>query len=290
LRVENAPRKVRGLSDMKPQEAPQVQEIEVAAIRPLIRRARDKEGFAKLRASLAEVGLKMPIQVRDFGRKDAQGHRYELICGEGRMTAAAQLGWQKIPAIIVDAEADEIAGRFLAENMIRKPLPWAEKGRMIREEMARGSTLAEVAKRFFISVPHATKYIRVLRKAAKDLENEVAAMPMNDAEVFTTLPARGQRIVLQVARRLGAPIREVVRKARELTAKHGAGWTKTALEKALRSLDDQLSKAQSRARLLRLHRSLGPGNLRVLLRRREVRQALAAAKIPTVQFEETSEV
>jgi len=274
---------------MKPQAAPQVHEIEVAAIRPLIRRARDKEGFAKLKASLHEVGLKIPIQVRDFGRKDDRGHRYELICGEGRMTAARQLGWEKIPALIIHAEAEEIAGRFLAENMIRKPLPWAEKGRMIREEMARGATLAEVAKRFFISVPHAHKYVRVLRKSAQDLEDEVAAMPMNDAEVFTTLPARGQKIVLEVARATGAPIKEVVRKARELTSQHGEGWTKTALEKALRGLDDQLTKVRSRARLLRLHAALGPGNLRVLLRRRDVRQALAAAKISVLQFEDLSE-
>src|SRR5262245_32670979 len=113
---------------MKPQEAPVVSEIEVAAVRPLIRRARDKAGFSQLKASMGDVGLKVPIQVRDFGRKDADGHRYELVCGEGRITAAKQLGWQKIPAIIIEAPAAEIAGRFLAENMIRKPLPWAQKG------------------------------------------------------------------------------------------------------------------------------------------------------------------
>lgn len=275
---------------MKPQEAPEVHDIEVAAVRPLIRRARDKEGFAQLKASMAEVGLKIPIQVRDFGRKDAQGHRYELICGEGRVTAASQLGWEKITALIIEAAPEEIAGRFLAENMIRKPLPWAEKGRLIRDEMSRGATLAEVAKRFFITVPHASKYVRVLRKSAQELEDEVAAMPMNDAEVFTTLPAKGQKIVLEVARSTGAPIREVVKKAKELAAKQGDGWTKTALEKALRGLDDQLAKARTRARLLRLHHALGPGNLRVLLRRRDIRTALTAAKVSTLQFEETSEL
>lgn len=275
---------------MKPQDAPNLHEIEVAAIRPLIRRARDKEGFARLKASMADVGLKLPIQVRDFGRKNAEGHRYELICGEGRLTAATQLGWQKIPALIVEAEAEEIAGRFLAENMIRKPLPWAEKGRLIRDEIANGATLEEVSARFHITVPHASKYLRVLKKSAQELEDEVAAMPMNDAEVFTTLPAKGQKIVLEVARSTGAPIREVVRKARELTAKQGEGWTKAALEKALRGLDDQITKARTRARLLRLHHALGPGNLRVLLRRKDVRAALAAAKISTIQFEETSEL
>jgi ParB family chromosome partitioning protein len=275
---------------MKPQEAPIVSEIEVAAVRPLIRRARDKAGFAQLKASMADVGLKVPIQVRDFGRKDAEGHRYELVCGEGRITAAKQLGWQKIPAIIIEAPAAEIAGRFLAENMIRKPLPWAQKGRLIREEMDRGATLEEVAKRFHVTVPHASKYMRVLRKAAQEIEDEVAAMPMNDAEVFTTLPSRGQRIVLEVAKDSGVPIREVIRKARELNAKLGEGWTKAALEKNLRGLDEQLNKVRTRVKLLRLHHALGPGNLRVLLRRKDLRSALADARVSTIQFDEISEL
>jgi ParB family transcriptional regulator, chromosome partitioning protein len=275
---------------MKPQDAPIAHDIEVAAIRPLIRRARDKEGFAQLKASMAEVGLKIPIQVRDFGRKDEKGHRYELICGEGRMTAARQLGWEKIPALIIEAAPEEIAGRFLAENMIRRPLPWAEKGRLIREEIARGFTLPEVAKRLFISIPHASKYLRVLRKTAEGLEDEVVSMPMNDAEIFTTLPAKNQKIVMEVIKSTGEPMRQVIRAARDLQKKEGEGWTKASLEKAIRGIEDDLTKARNRARLLRLHHALGPGNLRVLLRRRDIRNALASAKVSTLQFEETSEL
>lgn len=237
-------------------------DIPVNAIRVLLARAREKEGWEQLRDSMRDEGLKQPIQVRDLGRADEKGIRYELICGEGRVAAAKALHWQTIRALVVNAAPAEIAGRFLAENMIRKSLPWATKGRMIREEVNRGVPLPQVAKSLHISTTLATKYLRVISKIAQDIDTEKLAV--NDAEVLCTVPARGQRIVIQIAADLKQPIRDVAKAVKKAVA-DGAGWTKVELEKALAAKEDDLARLRNKLKVLRLHRALGPGNLEKLL-------------------------
>ena len=249
-------RKRQTIRTMKPIDIP------LTAIRVLLARAREKEGWEQLRASMRDEGLKQPIQVRDLGRADEKGIRYELICGEGRVAAAKSLRWETIRALVVDAAPAEIAGRFLAENMIRKSLPWATKGRMIREEVNRGIPIPQIAKSLHISPTLATKYLRVVSKIAQDVDAD--SLPVNDAEVLCTVPARGQRIVMQIAADLKQPIRDVARAVKKAVA-DGAGWTKLELEKALAAKEDDLAKLRNKLKVLRLHRALGPGNLEKLL-------------------------
>jgi ParB/RepB/Spo0J family partition protein len=259
--------------------------IPVDAIRPFIRRAREKEGFEQLKESMAEVGLKIPIQVRDMGRDDANGHRYQLICGEGRVLAAQQLGWEYIPALIIEAAPVDIAGRFLAENMIRKSQPWAQKGRMIKAEMARGKTLEQVAKEYHITPELATRYVRVIDKIAQGLEDEVSALGVNDAEALTKLPARGQKIVIEVAQETGQSIKNVVRTAEDVAGesleKNLGALTKATLLKAFSSLGDQLRRARHALKAIRLHYALGPQNLIRIMRDKGLMKALKEAGIDT---------
>lgn len=274
----------------------EVTEIPVESVRVFVHRARSQEGFEGLKASIQAEGLKMPIQVRDISdrpageRKRPEGglFRYELVCGQGRLTAFQELGIRKIPALIVDAPESEIVGRFLAENMMRKPLPWAEKARLVKADLDAGMTVEQVAARYHISQGHARKFAQVLGRTAAGLESEVAAMPLNDAEVLTTLPAEHQTIVVEMARETGEPqIRDLVRKAREVVEQEGA-LSLPALKQSLQRLDEDLKATRQRLKLLRLHRSLGPQNIESLLQRKDIRTALQKAGVNVAKFEALS--
>ena len=52
-------------------------------------RTRNKKVFREITESIAQVGLKKPITVSR--RQHADGDRYDLVCGQGRLEAFALL-------------------------------------------------------------------------------------------------------------------------------------------------------------------------------------------------------
>ncbi len=76
--------------------------------------------------SMRRLGLIEPIVVK------RQGDHYVIIAGERRYRAALKLGWEEIPARILDVGDDVCYEMALAENEKRKSLnPW-EIGRAIQ--------------------------------------------------------------------------------------------------------------------------------------------------------------
>jgi ParB-like chromosome segregation protein Spo0J len=236
---------------MSESHAPKLISVKVADVRTFVERARGEIGFAALKQSLADVGLKVPIEIRDITslpprerRRPEGGHyRWELNSGQGRLTAARQLGWKTIPAILVETTAPETVGRFLAENMIRRPQPWAEKGRVVRDLVQAGQTLADVAGSLGITVAHARKYLRVVNKTAPEVADEVAEMGMNAAEVLTTLPPADQLIVMQAIRE-GQDAHQVIANARQL-ARAGHAVTPSALRRDLAAVEAELREIRA---------------------------------------------
>lgn len=264
-------------------EPPLTKDIPIDQIRPFISRARGKEGFDQLKASMRQYGLQIPVQVIDLGKRDADGKRYELICGEGRTEAARQLRWEKIPALIIEAPEVEIAGRFMAENLMRKSLPWAVKGKMVKQLEGAGLSMKEIADGLNISLGLAEKYRRILDKKGAE---EVEALPVNDAEVLTTLPANKQRIVMEVVKETGQSVKAIVEKAREVKKAKGEGWTKAALRTALQKDDETLKRQRETLKRIRLHHALGPVNIRTLMRSPKFLTAAASHKLNLSHFQQ----
>lgn len=108
--------------------------------------------------SIQRLGLIEPIVVR----KHDDG--FEIIAGERRYRAISKLGWQEIPAVVVDANPDTCYEMALAENEKRKNLnPW-EVGRAIRylrEEKEK--TADQVAK----ILGYSSRYIKQLSSIAR---------------------------------------------------------------------------------------------------------------------------
>lgn len=274
-------------------QMPDVSHVDVDSIKPFVKRSRKAEDFERVKQSIAEVGLKMPIQIRDITtrpaderrRPDGGLYRYELIVGQGRLEAHKELGKKRIAAFILDAPEAEIVGRFLAENMIRKPLPWAEKARMVKAEVDAGSTVEQVAARFFITPGHAYKLLRIISKVAHGAEDDFAALPMLEAEALTTLPAEAQAIVVETLRENPErQARDVLKKARQLT-ESGESLSKTALLKSLDRIQDDLTRVRQSLKLVRLHHSLGPQNILTLLENKRFRKELESAGVNLTRFE-----
>lgn len=71
-------------------------------------------------ASMAESGLRTPIEVRTGGKRSKSP--YVLVIGGHRCEAAAQLGWEEIDAYVLDLTADEARLREIDENLYRTEL------------------------------------------------------------------------------------------------------------------------------------------------------------------------
>lgn len=98
--------------------APRLVEVDVAAVAPnpsQPRRSVDPAGLAELAASIERHGLLQPVVVKEAGN----GGGYLLVAGQRRLLAHERLGRERIPALVVAGEPDELA---LIENLQRQDL------------------------------------------------------------------------------------------------------------------------------------------------------------------------
>lgn len=101
-----------------------LQELPVGSIRPNPYQPRsrlDEPRFSELVSSLETSGLLQPIVVR----KHLDG--YQLIAGERRWRAALKLGWQRIAAVIREADDRTLLTLALVENLQRDNLSAIEE-------------------------------------------------------------------------------------------------------------------------------------------------------------------
>lgn len=76
----------------------------------------DLEAADFIAASMAEYGLRQPIEVRKSGK------RYKLIAGGHRLAAAKKLEWVDIPAVVLKANELEAQLLEIDENLFRREL------------------------------------------------------------------------------------------------------------------------------------------------------------------------
>jgi ParB family transcriptional regulator, chromosome partitioning protein len=95
-----------------------VEMIPVERITVINPRVRNKRIFKEIVSNIAEIGLKKPITVTR--RDEADGARYDLVCGQGRLEAYQVLGQSEIPALVVDADPEDCMVMSLVENLARR--------------------------------------------------------------------------------------------------------------------------------------------------------------------------
>lgn len=269
-----------------------ITQIPVAEIKPFISRARPRAPFERLKESIRELGLKVPVQVRPLSKRQGQ-YKYELIAGQGRVQAHKELRRDTIPALILDVPAAEVAGRFLSENVMRRKLSWHEKARLLKIDFDRIGTptkadMAVLAARYFISEAHVAKLLNILQKASPNVRETIEKLTVSEAADLTSLPGRGQELVVDLMASESIPQRDigvVVRRAKAIS-EGGEELSKTGLKQSIRRVGEELKRLRETAKNIRLKYALGPENLQTLLSDRVFREKMERKRIGFTKFEE----
>jgi ParB family transcriptional regulator, chromosome partitioning protein len=128
-----------------------IQMIPVDQIRISNPRHRDRKKFEVIVGSIKNLGLKKPIQVRRHSGGENGESSYELVCGQGRLEAFVALGYQQIPAIVVEISSEERLLRSLVENIARRQASPLELIQEIERLRSSGYTVEETAAKLDIN-------------------------------------------------------------------------------------------------------------------------------------------
>lgn len=126
-------------------------------------RARNQRIFEEIVASIAAVGLKRPITVA--ARPSANGMRYDLVCGQGRLEAFRRLGQTTIPALIVEADAEQLQIMSLVENLARRQHHALDLLHDIQGMQERGHSEADIARKTGLTNEYVRGVLRLINRS-----------------------------------------------------------------------------------------------------------------------------
>lgn len=141
----------------------EAQDIPLELVHVANPRARSQRAFDELLASIAAVGLKRPITVA--ARPSTEGLRYDLVCGQGRLEAFRQLGQQTIPAVIVEADAEQLQIMSLVENLARRQHHALDLLHDIQGMRERGHSEADIARKTGLTGEYVRGVLRLITKS-----------------------------------------------------------------------------------------------------------------------------
>lgn len=158
-----------------------VQLVSIADIAVVNPRIRNKKSFRELVENISVLGLKKPITVTR--NNSGQPPSYDLVCGQGRLEAFAELGEVEIPALVVDASAEDCMIKSLVENCARRAHRAIDLLHDIGGMKQRGYSDSEIAKKTGLSFEYVRGVARLLAKGEQRLLRAVEAgnMPVSVA-------------------------------------------------------------------------------------------------------------
>ncbi len=131
-------------------------------------RARGKAKFKQIVDNISRLGLKKPITVARRPRRNGQDV-YDLVCGQGRLEAYKALGQQEVPAIVVEADREELLLMGLAENLARRRYVTVELLKEIGQLKERGYTFEDIARKTDLDKSYVKGIIRLLKTGEERL-------------------------------------------------------------------------------------------------------------------------
>ena len=189
-------------------------EVPVSQIRPNPYQPRaklDEPQFQELVSSLETSGLLQPVVVR----KHLDG--YQLIAGERRWRAAQKLGWQKIPAVVKEADDRTLLTLALVENLQRDNLSAIEEAnsysRLIEEFQLSQVEVARLVGRDRSTVANALRLLKLPSEVAEMVDD--GRLSEGHARALLSLGERPQMLRLaQDAVSQGWSVRDLEAKVR----------------------------------------------------------------------------
>ncbi len=193
------------------------------------RKSFDEDSLDELAESIREHGIIQPLTVRRM-----QDGCYEIIAGERRWRAARQLGLDKVPARIIEADDRQAMEMGLVENLQREDLNPIEEALGYRALVQTfGLTQEKAAERVGKSRPAVANSMRLLslpEDVIARIENgELSAghgralLALEDPETISKAADR--------AIRLGLTVRQTESLVRKLQAEAEAGEEPAPLDK-----------------------------------------------------------
>ena len=154
--------------------------------------------LAELADSLREHGLVQPIVVR------ARGDRYQLIAGQRRLAAARKLGWERVPARVLEVDDRQMAEIAIVENLQRRDLDALEKAASFKQYLATwGCTQEELAKRLSIDRSHVANLIRLL-ELPESVQRKLREGKLSMGHARALLPLGDEAEQIRLADRVAA--------------------------------------------------------------------------------------
>ena len=233
-------------NDVKTQGSSTINEIPLSQIEPnpnQPRREFDEAALQELAQSIGEIGIVVPLTLRQTGE-----NRFQIVAGERRWRASQIAGLKSVPAYIRTIKDEEVMEMALVENIQREDLNAIEIALAYQHLMeTTDKTQDKVAERVGKSRTAITNYLRLLKLPAQvQMALQKKEIDMGHARALLSLDSPAQQIAL---------FREIqknaysVRKVEELVrmARNGedvqAGKKKLAAKK---QLPDSVSAARIR--------------------------------------------
>lgn len=184
---------------MKVEAVPTVEMIPVDLINVLNPRVRSKKVFKEIIGNIAEIGLKKPITVTR--RNSADGTKYDLVCGQGRLEAYRSLGQREIPALVIKADTEDCLVMSLVENLARRQHRAIDLLHDIEGLKKRGYSETEIARKTGLTLEYVRGVIRLVEKGEHRLLRAVESgqIPVSTAVLIANADDAGVQHALQQA-------------------------------------------------------------------------------------------
>jgi ParB family chromosome partitioning protein len=153
---------------MKRRHELKVQTLPIDKITVVNARSRGQTKFRQIVSNISHIGLKKPLTVARRTGPDG-AITYDLVCGQGRLEAFMALGQKEVPAIVVEADAEELLLMSLTENMARRQRTSIEMAREIAALHERGNSIKEVARKVDLDPTYVRGIIRLLKDGEERL-------------------------------------------------------------------------------------------------------------------------
>lgn len=194
--------KNRGKTQKTQVQMPAAQMIEMARVSPSVHNPRiiraGDPGLQELAESIEATGMLYPVIVRP------RGDDYELLAGRRRYEAHLILGRREIEAVVRDLSDDEALDVTVTENLQREDLAPLEEARGVKELLASGRDVADVAARLGKSEAWVRRRARLMQLSPAWLEVLSGPMPQEPKRMKTVTEFR-ERVsvaVLEIAAHL----------------------------------------------------------------------------------------
>lgn len=247
-----------------PIEGETVQQIELTRLKRgqyQPRRNISPESLDELSQSIAAQGIIQPIIVRPQGR-----NHFEIIAGERRFQAAAQVGLKKVPVIVRQIPDQTAMALALIENIQRQDLTALEEAFALQRLIAEFDlTHQEAADAIGRSRAAVSNLLRLLDLSPEVKEMlEAGALEMGHARALLAVSGTDQQMLANTIVQEQMLVRQAEQLIKSFLARAGAAPKPTPqterIDPNIRQLQDDLSSRLSTKVMFR-HHSKGNGQL-----------------------------